>query len=54
MEKKKPTDEQVKEWQDQWLEMVHAGACCAAVIKDPHQEQKDKLIEEIQKEKNNQ
>lgn len=46
-----PTEEQVKQWQAEWIELVHGGTCCASVIKDPHQELKDKLIEEIRKEK---
>lgn len=50
----KPNEEQLKQWQAEWIELVHSGTCCASVIKDPHQEQKDKLIEEIKKEKDRQ
>ena len=49
--KKQPSEEQVKQWQAEWVELVHAGICCASVARDPHQEQKDKLIAEMKEEK---
>lgn len=43
--KKQPTEEEKKQWQEEWTRLVHDGVCCA--FEDPQHKEKTAFLESL-------